>query len=331
MIELKLNGNYYEIGCQLGRQIDSFRSSFFSNKFTKGQLEFAEECEIIVKKFFPEILQEIQGIADSSNIDYENLIVSELSGGLNHCCTVLAIPPKYTKKNKMLFARSMDWFKEALPFAFIFSTKPDKKLASFAFSETLIGRFGGINESGLVIGESNCVWRNFNPGLIPGILIRWIFENCKTVQEAVDFLEKIPHVIGNNYLIADTNHTVARVEAYDRTIVTTYFQDDFTAIANHYFSSSFDFIAARKPKHSIDRINYLDNWINKISTPITIDSVKEIQRTHEVELCPHVQEYYNQHLMNLTTCWAWIHEVGTKTLHLCIGSPCKNEYKEYRF
>lgn len=329
MIELTIEGSYYSIGYWLGKQTDKFQSSYFSNNYTKEQIDFAYDCLKSIKQFFPEILQEIQGLADGSNIDYDNLITSEIGMGLNRGCTVLAIPAKYTKNGKMLFARSMDWFNEVMPYAFIFNGKPEKKLSSLGFNETMTGRLGGFNEAGLVIGDSNCVWGNFNPGLIPGILVRWVLENCKKVQEAIKYIEKIPHVIGNNYLIADTNNTIARVEAYNKTIVTTYFQEEFIATANHYFSSDFDFIAPIKPKHSTDRIDYLNNWIKKQGKScVDINSVKEIQREHEVELCPHVQEEFNGQLMELTTSWAWIHELDSKKIHLCQGSPCQNEYKE---
>ncbi|NHJ48713.1 MAG: hypothetical protein FK733_13090 [Asgard group archaeon] len=329
MIELTIEGSYYDIGYWLGKKTDKFQSSYFSSNYTKDQIDFAYLCSKSVKQFFPELLQEIQGLADGSNIDFETLITSEIGMALNRGCTVLAVPAKYTKNGKMLFARSMDWFSEAMPYSFILRIKPEDKLASLAFNETMTGRLGGINEAGLVIGDSNCVWGNFNPGLIPGVLVRWVLENCKTVQEAVEFLEKIPHVIGNHYLLADTNNTVARVEAYNRKTVTTYFEDEFTATANHYFSSDFDFIAPLKPKHSTDRIDYLHNWINNLTQLIDINSIKEIQREHEVELCPHVKEEFNGQLMELTTTWAWIHEVGSKKIHLCQGSPCQNNYFEF--
>ncbi|MFX0174552.1 MAG: C45 family autoproteolytic acyltransferase/hydrolase [Candidatus Hodarchaeota archaeon] len=329
MIELTIEGSYYDIGYWLGKKIDTYQSSYFSNNFTKEQIDFAYECLKSVKQFFPELLHEIQGIVDGGNLDYDNLLTSEIGMGFHYSCTVFAIPAKYTKNGKMLFARSMDWFNEAIPYAYIFRIQPEKKYANLGFTESLTGRLGGINEAGLVIGDSNCVWSNFQPGLISGAIVRWILDNCKSVQEAVDFLERIPHVIGNNYLIADTNNIVARVEAFQRNVVTNYFQDEFTVTANHYFSSDFDFIANIKPKHSTDRIDFLYHWINKLSKPVDVKSVKEIQRTHEVELCPHVQEEFNGKIMDLTTSWAWIHELGSNKVHLCEGSPCKNEYKEY--
>ena len=101
MIEFSLVGKYYEIGYYLGKKIDENQLSYYSRKFSKEQKDFAHECEIIVKQFFPEILEEIQGIADGSQLDYNNLIVSEIAGELKHSCTVLAIPAKIPKVEKL--------------------------------------------------------------------------------------------------------------------------------------------------------------------------------------------------------------------------------------
>lgn len=329
MIELELKGNYYDIGFFLGKQFDSYKSSYFSNNFTKEQHAFAHECEMIVKQFFPELLDEIQGIADGGDVDYNDLITSELGMGFKSGCTVFAIPAKSSKKKKIIFASSMDWFEQAIPFTYIFRTNPENKLPSLGFSEYIVGRLGGINEAGLALAESNCTWDDFEPGFNGGIIGRYILDNCEDVKQAVDFLQKIPHILGNNYLIADKHNNAARVEAFKRETVVTSIQDDFVANANHYFSPVFDSVTPTKPQHSLDRIEFLSNWYRTLLDPVDIESVKQIQKTHEVEICPHVQEYFNDELMDLTTCWAWVTEVGSNEVHLCRGSPCKNEYKKH--
>ncbi|NHJ86326.1 MAG: hypothetical protein FK734_12755 [Asgard group archaeon] len=329
MFELTLEGSYYDIGYFLGKHFDSYRSSYYFDKLTKDQIDFALDCELVVRKFFPEILDEIQGIADGGDLEYTSLIVSELSIGLNSGCTVFTVPGKYTKNGKILFARSMDWFNEALPYSYIMHTKPSMKYSSLGFTESLIGRFSGINKSGLAVGNSNCIWSDFRSGVMSGIAVRWILDNCQTAFEAKDFLERIPHIIGDNYLIVDSHGSIARVEAFQNLVVSNIFKDEFIATANHYFSKEFDEIAPNKPKHSTDRIDYLNNWIKNITQPIDLTDLKEIQRVHEVELCPHVREYYNNKLMELTTCWAWVAELGSNKIHLCIGSPCKYEYFEH--
>ncbi len=329
MIELTLEGSYYDIGVLLGKQYKVYFSDYFSEKYSKEQIDFAYECLNEVRQFFPEIMQEIDGIVDGGNIDYENLLVSDISARFQKNCTIFAVPSNFTHDDTMFFARSLDWFQDTIPYNFIFKTYPNKKIPSLGFCDTIIGRLGGFNKAGVVISESNCIWGNFQPGLVSHLIIRWILDNCKTAQEAVNFLERIPHVIGNNYLVADKNNTIARIEACQVMKVTTYFKDEFVAIANHYFSSDFDEITPRKPKHSTDRIDYLNEYMLKNKGIINLQKVQELQRTHEVELCPHVQEKYDDQILPLTTCWAWIHEIGSSKIFLCDTSPCQGKYKEY--
>lgn len=208
-------------------------------------------------------------------------------------------------------------------------TKPRAQLASLGFSETFLGRLGGVNEVGLAIGEASTCWEKLRPGIINGIAIRWILETCRTAYDAVSFLQKIPYVMGNNYLIADKENNFALVEVHPAKTVATLGQKDFLAAMNHYVSPEFDRITLTKPKHSTDRMDYLHSWFNDLTYPVDLEDLMAIQRTHDVEICPHVQESYEGKLRDLTTCWAWIASLGEDRVHLCEGSPCRNEYQEY--
>jgi predicted choloylglycine hydrolase len=329
MIKLELEGRYYEMGLKIGEKCKNLVSSYYSEKCSKSSIDFAIECQRSVKEHCPELLEEIQGIADGGDFDYEKLVSSELAAGLKSNCTLLAISGKWTKNGHPLFARSMDWFQDALKFTAIFAARPAERLTSLGFSETFLGRLGGMNEAGLTIGESSTCWENPQPGIINGIAIRWILDTCRTTDEAVSFLQKIPHLMGNNYLVADRENNFAIVEAHPAKTIVTVDRRGFLIAANHYFSPEFDQITPTKPRHSTDRIDHLNSWFNNRTSPIDQGDLEAIQRTHDVEICPHVQEVYEGKLRNLTTCWAWIAHLGENRLYLCEGSPCKSDYREY--
>lgn len=329
MIKLDMEGCYYDIGLKIGEKCKNLVSSYHSEECSKDKIAFAVKCEKLVESHCPELLEELEGIADGGGFDYEHLVSSELAGGLKPNCTLLAISGKHTRNGFPLFARTMDWFQEALKFTAIFVTRPAGRLANLGFSDTFLGRLGGINEAGLAIGDSNtCDW-NLQPGIINGIAIRWVLDTCRTVDEAVSFLQKIPYIMGNNYLIADKEDNFALVEAHHARTVVTIGRKNILAAANHYLSPEFDKITPAKPKHSTDRIDYINSWFNNRTNPVDLEDVKTLQRTHDVEICPHVQEIYEGKLQDLTTCWAWIAFLGESRVHLCEGSPCKNKYKKH--
>jgi hypothetical protein len=105
MKEIILKGSFYEMGQQYGIQFkklmklmlfevklmaitgekkgrDFFRpkphhmlaSIFKIRKYRKIYQKVAEEFEVNIKKYYPEILELIKGVADSTNIDYRDLI-----------------------------------------------------------------------------------------------------------------------------------------------------------------------------------------------------------------------------------------------------------------
>lgn len=330
MIELDLEGCYYDIGLKIGEKCKNLVSSYYSEEGSKDRIDFAIKCQQLAKKHCPELLEELEGIADGGGFDYEHLVSSELAAGLRSNCTLLAVSGKCTKNGHPLFARSMDWFPDTLKFSAVFVTKPAGRLSSLGFSETFLGRLGGINEAGLAIGEASTCWENLKPGIINGIAIRWVLDTCKTVDDAVSFLQRIPYIMGNNYLIADKESNFALVEANPTKTIATVEQKDFLAAANHYFSPEFDKITPTKPKHSTDRIDYINSWFSKRTNSVDLEDLKTLQRTHDVEICPHVQESYEGKLRDLTTCWAWIAPLGENKLYFCQGSPCNNDYKEYK-
>ncbi len=329
MIKLELEGCHYEVGLEIGEKCRNLVSSYYSEKPSKERIDFAYECKRLVEEHCPELLEELQRIADGGGFEYESLISSELAAGLKSNCTLIAVSSRYTKNGVPLFARSMDWFQDALKFAAIFITKPTQKLASLGFSETFLGRLGGVNEAGLAVGEASTCWENLQPGIINGIAIRWILDTCRATYDAVSFLQKIPFIMGNNYLIAEKENNFAIVEANPAKTLAAIERRNFLVAANHYFSPEFDKITPARPKHSIDRIDYLSSWFDSRTDPVDLENLKMIQRTHDVEICPHVQEVYEGKLRDLTTCWAWIAPLGENKVYLCEGSPCKNEYKEY--
>ncbi len=329
MIKLELQGSHYEIGLKIGEKFKNQVPSYNSEKCSKNQVDFAYECQKSVKRHCPKLLEELEGIAHGGDFDYEKLVSLELAAGLKSNCTVFAISSKYTKNGRTLFARSMDWFRDALKFTAIFVTRPTGRLPSLGFSETFLARLGGINEAGLAIGEASTCWENPQPGIINGIAVRMVLDTCRTTDDAVSLLQKVPHMMGNNYLIADKEDNLALAEAHPTKTIITVEQKGFLAAANHSSSPEFDKITPTRPKHSTDRTDYLNSWFKNRTDPIDLDDLKRIQRTHDVEICPHVQETYEGKLRDLITCWAWIAPLGENRVYLCEGSPCKNEYKEH--
>lgn len=89
--------SHYEAGFNWGRllykngKIISYNHTF---KITDERRKFAEECLPIYEKYYPEILEEIKGLANGQNSSYEDFytfLLSMYCFEFNNHCTCIAV------------------------------------------------------------------------------------------------------------------------------------------------------------------------------------------------------------------------------------------------
>ena len=76
MYHARFKKSHYEAGYKWGNLLyknGSIISSQHTFVITKERKEFAKQCLPIYKKYYPEILEEIRGIADGQKSSYEDL------------------------------------------------------------------------------------------------------------------------------------------------------------------------------------------------------------------------------------------------------------------
>lgn len=305
---------------------------------SKRKLEFALKCEKAIKCYAPGLIEEIQGISDSSKVNYESLITENFVSALgedfsqemtHRCCNVLAIRGEHAVGGNPIFGRNMDCTEEDLRHFHRLVTHPVGGLRNLGFGFGDIGRYGGINESGLAVASASIpFYKNKNqPGLRENIATRWILDNFSNSRDAVNYLEKIPHYHGISYLLADKSGKMARAECGPEAVTSTYL-DDGVAIVGNFFQSE-------KMKHldgipSNDRAfrcyDNIKRWFMKHKGKISADTVKSLCSSHENGICEHAL----QGDLLIVTIWSWIAELGMNIVEVAEGNPCKNEYKSYR-
>jgi len=155
---------------------------------------------------------------------------------------------------------------------------------------------------------------------------KWILDHYSTTEKAVAFLKKVPHVAAFNFLIADSENNIARVEASPKKVHAIYYDDGFAVSTNHYLSEEMkevEMSRTENPNGSSDtRYDNAMNWFEKKKGIVTEDHARELTSVHEGGLCDHY-EYENK---KGGTIWSWIHTIGEPDILVASGSPCKNEY-----
>jgi len=146
MHTINLSGSYSEIGREHGALIKGF---FTPPPASDGKIRFTSECLEYYEEYTPGILEEIDELSDEAELDPTLMRCLILTLGLEPACTVVALSSDKTVGGVPVFARNYDWDEEFRQYFTVAKAKVKGGLASLTFTDTMVGRYGGVNEAGL--------------------------------------------------------------------------------------------------------------------------------------------------------------------------------------
>jgi len=332
MYQFNLKGSYYDIGVTQGQKIKEGiygDYKFLSTKPSEKRAEFTDECEKIVKKYIPSYLDEIQGVADASDIDYETIRVWPLSlySESVPSCSIIAISSQYTQNGKPIFIRNYDYLTRFEPLFTVFWTTPEGKIANIGFCDLFGSRYGGVNEKGLCVAiSSSPYYGKPKPGIVMNLATRWVLDNYNTTKQAVDFLKQVPHFHGFNFLICDKEDNISRVETCPEYVADISYPEGFAVSTNHYFDNKMKEFQRPVKIHydsSLRRYNNALSWFKENKGNISTENAIELTSKHGNGLCDH----FKDGKQDGSTIWSWIYQYSGSELLLAHGPPCANSYQ----
>lgn len=310
----RIEGTYYEMGCKYGAGLKE--SGFKLPHLGKSTLLLGLKCKENVVIFFPEILEEIEGIAEVGGFDFDKFAAFIFTlGSKASGCSVFAA----RSSSSIYLCRNYDnlyWLKKVSE---SYLTIPEKRYASLGHSDIFVGRADGINEKGLgvaVSGEEVC----FEPGIHIVIAVRYILDKCATVREGVKFLNEIPHFTTQSYLLADKRGDMSVVEASPKRTVERTSIDDFMISTNHFVHSDMAEFNLDIPNSRI-RYGYIDKVLREHRGKVDESLLMAILSSHEGQVCAHIEDE------KLGTLWSVIANLKTLQMFRAEGHPCRAEYR----
>jgi predicted choloylglycine hydrolase len=107
-----------------------------------------------------------------------------------------------------------------------------------------VGRNGGVNQEGLVIGSAAMWYLNKpKPGLRFHLVQRWVLDSCSDTRDAVDFLERIPHHEAMSFLVTDREGRIARIDAAPEGVAVVWVDDGIPSAFNMFESEQMQHLA----------------------------------------------------------------------------------------
>ena len=211
MMKSSFCGTHREVGFHWGAEQLSLGRRLLDEvpfPLTDARREYADACVPLYRAHFPEILEEIQGIAEGQRCDAHTLRAVMLGMyAIQPACSVFAV----SDGSGALLGRNSDFLTALEPFNLhVCYHLPN---ASFIGNTTaFVEMEDGVNGHGLAAGLTNVPAHAIAPGFNAGMLLRDVLEHCRDVPSALSHIRKVRAASGMALVLADRTGNIALVE-----------------------------------------------------------------------------------------------------------------------
>ncbi|MDD5936993.1 MAG: C45 family autoproteolytic acyltransferase/hydrolase [Clostridiales bacterium] len=328
MYHVRFKGSYYEAGFKFGKNVlKSGKKLDHCPTFplTKETYAFAKECEKAYRKYYPELLEEIQGIADGNEVPIETLeamLFSMYCIQFDNKCTCMAL----RSEDEIIFARNSDFLVslEKLYMNCIYHL--DESYGFMGNTTAFVQMEDGVNEHGLAVGLTFIYPKIKKPGFNCGMLVRYLLEKCKTTQEAIDALHVLPIASAQTLTIIDRTGDMVAVECNPKQIVEIRPEE------------SESFVAAANCFHSKEMQPYcnttVDDWRAEERYETAYQALKGHQKLYSVEYAESILAGEHGFMCqydrktNADTVWSVVYDLKRKRIYRVEGNPSRKPFKE---
>ncbi len=326
---------------------DNYIKEFLDNtNFTKA-----------IKKWTPDLLDEVKGIAEGTGIDFKTIFAYQLGDeewwyGRNRRfgitlpeqreCSAIGVFKQ--KGIPPLLAQNMDIPVYTDGYQVLLHIKHEKSsLESFVFTFAGYIATTGVNNHSIGICCNTLLQLNPSPAGLPvAYIVRGVLAQ-KTYKDAIKFIQNVKHASGQNYTIGGPEEIVdfecsankvkrfipyrGATEVYhtNHPIV-----NDDQSIFKEILKKIPPERRRKHPTNSEIRLNTIKKRIKESSGKITVETIKSILSSHDDPdnpICNHKRQK-----RGAFTAGCLIMELSeTPVLHLAPGPPCSTEFETFRF
>lgn len=324
----RFTGTHYEAGFKWGRlllkngkKLD--RCPTF--ELTKDKYAFAGKYVREYQKYFPEILEEIQGIADGNEVPAETLqalLFCMYCFDPDHKCTCFA----FSTKDEIVFARNSDFLVslEKLYMNCLYNLK-----GSYAFNgntTAFVEMEDGVNRHGLAVGLTFVCPLMRKPGLNAGMLLRFLLEKCGTTAEAIEELHRLPIASAQTLTVADKSGEIAVVECSpeEMEVIRPRAGERFVSAANSFHSEKMR--PYRNPGfddwRSEERYQTAQNALKSNKDGYSVAFAQDVLSGKYGFMCQYDRR------KNADTVWSVVCDLRRKQIFRAEGNPSRKRFKE---
>lgn len=326
---IKCSGTPLEMGIQYGLQAkEAIKSNLEKFALVYDKLMIAKMKESL-QKFVPDVLEELEGIAQGSQVDLDLLLSYnhwELTNDDEERCTVFVL---HSNDEGLLIAKNNDSPVGENGKFVIRQCNPNNKIA---FTQvTYAGFISGldmINATGLcnTHGSVGSAFERKGLRLDIRLALYNLMQTCSTIDEVVQQLEQYP-LTGKGFSIAlgDAKGNSIIVDAAVPFLGKRARNTKFAYSTNLYEYKGFENADMRLPNRRnicVYRNGYL-KYVENTNPPKTLTELKNLASIHAPwSPCRHGG------IQGSVTDWSVIFFAEKQKFLIAHGQPCENEYQE---
>ncbi len=330
-----VEGTHYEAGYQLGTQLkDNFIRRIESMKEGKDWEKEKAEAELFLaysKKYMPEYITEMKGIADAVGAELIEVFASiceEIgSWGYKYTagCSDLISSNDVTEDGSVLVAHNNDTSVSSQDYVTIVHYKVEGEPEIIGVGYGGYGMSVGYNSAGISLTGNQVNSNDMRVGVPRMLLVRKILA-AKRIGEAIDAAVLKERASNYNQVISDSNGEIYSIEGSATDYAPLYAIDGYHVHTNHYVAPwmrKFEYDPTRI-SCSLIRYNRANRLLKNNVGKITVEKIKEFLSDH----VNHPQSIC-RHGKRIKTTFSIIINLNTLTMWLAKGNPCEVKYNEY--
>lgn len=320
--------SHYEAGYNWGNLLYKNGKKIYQNptfEITEERKAFAKQCLPIYEKYYPEVLEEIRGLADGQKGRYEDFytfLLSMYCFEFNNHCTCFA----FKDEDNLIFGRNSD-FLVALEKLYMNCLYSLNGVYGFNGNTTaFIEIEDGINEYGLAVGLTFIYPKITRAGFNSGMLVRYLLEKCKTTNEVIKVLNMLPIASQQTLTVMDNvgNFAVIECNCNHVEVIKPTESDSFVVAANCFVSPKM----IEYNNHDIDdwhsdeRYSVAYNSLKKNKNHFSADLARDILSGKYGFMCQYDRK------SGADTVWSVIYDVKNKKIFRVEGNPSRKKFVE---
>ncbi|MEJ2165184.1 MAG: C45 family autoproteolytic acyltransferase/hydrolase [Desulfobacterales bacterium] len=293
---------------------------------------------IRAKAFAPDLVEEIQGIADGAGRAFEDIFLlnarSEILFNpqvLARECTAMAALPEATRNGETLLAQNWDWYNEVVNCQVILKIGPrEAKPALITFTEA--GQLAkiGLNAAGIGLVVNNLTSDQPRAGVPWIFLTRRVLESSSLAQ-ALGYVLNAGRAHSINFLIGYAAGEAVNLETSPVEAHVLWPENGICVHTNHYLNPGKNF-RDLKPLRDPYPSTYLrcrraQKMAAEVKGNIDVPEIQNILKDHmdkPFSVCMHRNPAVEP-LLQIATCLSIVMNLSRQQIHYTLGNPCRGE------